>query len=89
VDEPPAQIQSLPNGMEWNEQTGWLIWRNTLGREIHLCWLPTERRGRRFSVHDSTVAIGTKTGIVSILDMTGTIALLRSLGVIDQDDISH
>jgi hypothetical protein len=75
--------------MEWNYGTGWLIWRNTTGREIHLCWLPTERRGNRFSVHNNTVVIGAETGILTILDMTGTIEFLRKLGVIDQDDISH
>jgi hypothetical protein len=77
--------------MEWNEETGWLIWRNTSGRDIRLCWLSTERRGPTFSVHKHTVFIGTKTGVVTILDLTGTIRLLKlqELGMIDWDDGSH
>jgi hypothetical protein len=89
VDGSPVQIQASSNVMQWNEETGWLMWGNTAGREISLCWLPIERRGHRFSVHNNTVAIGTGTGIVSILDLTGTIELLQKLGVIDQDDSSH
>jgi hypothetical protein len=89
VEELPVRIQGFTSDIAWDHETGWLIWRHATGREISLCWLPTERRGSTFSVRDYTVAIGTNTGIVTILDLTGTIALLRKLGVIDQDDTSH
>jgi hypothetical protein len=61
----------------WDEATGWISWQTP--DRIHslpLCWIPIERRGRAFAYHGTTVVMGAKLGIITILDFSDVIAML-------------
>jgi hypothetical protein len=66
------------SSLGWDAETGWvqLKTHNALqgNRTVPLCWLPVERRGDRFAVHDHTLVIGAKTGVITILDFISILA---------------
>jgi hypothetical protein len=62
----------------WDEQTGWISWQISDGTlPLPLCWIPVERRGRVFACQGSTAVIGATQGIITILDFSDVIAMLR------------
>jgi WD40 repeat protein len=63
----------------WDERTGWISWRISDGtRPLPLCWIPVERRGHEFACHGTTAVIGARQGIVTILDFSDVIAMLKN-----------
>jgi WD40 repeat protein len=63
----------------WDEQTGWISWRISDGtRLLPLCWIPVERRGLVFARHGTTAVVGARQGIVTILDFSDVIAMLKN-----------
>jgi hypothetical protein len=63
----------------WDETTGWISWQTS--DDIFprpLCWIPVERRGEAFACHGTTAVIGAEQGIITILDFSDVIAILRN-----------
>jgi hypothetical protein len=61
----------------WEEATGWISWQTSDGTlPLPLCWIPVERRGYAFACHGTTVVLGARRGIITILDFSDVIAML-------------
>jgi hypothetical protein len=71
---------TITEAILWNNETGWISYQHSDGSRLwDLCWLPTERRGELFTRHGTTVAIGTRRGLVTILDFSDVVAMLKGL----------
>jgi hypothetical protein len=63
----------------WDEATGWISWQTSQNAlPLPLCWIPVERRGRKFASHGTTAVIGAHQGIITILDFSDVIAMLEN-----------
>jgi WD40 repeat protein len=61
----------------WYSESGWIMLsQRSRTHSVRLCWLPNERRGSSFASHNMTAAIGARSGAVTILDFSETIAML-------------
>jgi hypothetical protein len=64
----------------WDKNTGWVSWRRSDGAHlVSLCWLPVERRGKLFTWHHTKAAVASQEGVVTILDFSDVIAMLKGL----------
>jgi hypothetical protein len=62
----------------WDEATGWISWQTSQSAlPLPLCWIPVERRGYIFASQGTTAVIGTRQGVITILDFSDVIAMLR------------
>jgi WD40 repeat protein len=52
------------------DEDGWIYRLGARNNWQRVCWLPSERRGRRFAHFGQTVCIGTTKGIITILDFS-------------------
>jgi WD40 repeat protein len=89
VEASPTTSQFANGRLEWDAESGWLSWCNRDGRHIGLCWLPKDHRGHHFSAHNDTVAIGSETGTLTVINLARMLLLLNERGVIDQEFSSH
>jgi hypothetical protein len=81
VEAPIAELQLAFNeSLVWSEESGWISWQRSDLSSIRLCWLPHERRGRKFASHNKTAAIAAKCGTVTltILDFSEVIAMIEA-----------
>jgi hypothetical protein len=78
---PSSLITGIFTGtLVWNEETSWISWQRTNDSYLcHLCWLPVERRGDSFAYQGTTAVIGTRQGVVTILDFSDVITMLKGL----------
>jgi hypothetical protein len=64
----------------WDETTGWISWQTSQSAlPLPLCWIPVERRGYAFACHGTTIVIGARRGIITILDFSDVIAMLENM----------
>jgi WD40 repeat protein len=69
----------------WSEKSHWISWRRSEGAcPVRLCWLPPERRGESFTWHDTMAIIGARQGIVTVLDFSDVIAMLKGVDQVSQ-----
>jgi hypothetical protein len=52
------------------DEDGWIYRLSARNNWQRVCWLPSERRGRKFTHFGQTVCIGTVIGIITILDFS-------------------
>jgi hypothetical protein len=70
--------QTRTEPLVWDEETGWISWQiSECTPPLPLCWMPVERRGSSFARHGATAVIGARHGIVTILDFSDVIAMLK------------
>jgi hypothetical protein len=75
----PHALQTCTETLVWDGQTGWISWRISDGtRLLPLCWIPVERRGYAFARHGTTAVFGATHGIVTILDFSDVIAMMKN-----------
>jgi WD40 repeat protein len=72
------------DSLTWEVKSGWVLLNTHYGASTtRLCWLPPSRRGSLYAACGHAIIIGTKAGVITILDFSATLKLLKEVGALD------